>query len=134
MAARRGRQNTVVTYNGQALTNYTNSAEVSSTLDRIETTHFGSTANESIAGDAEWRINIGGDWDNVVDGYLAPDAITPGTRRTASAALTGSSQTVTYTWTTNAEIGEWSISSNVNGKIEWSAVLILSGAPTRTAA
>lgn len=129
----KGQGNTTVTYNSNALTNYCNQADLSATIEDIETTHFGSTGRESIAGTSTWSISLGGDFDSVVDGYLAPDAITTGTKRTAVIAFTDDgSTTVTYTWTSNAEIGDYSITSTPTGKIEWSATLRLSGAPTRS--
>lgn len=134
MAARKGRGNTTVTYNSNALTSYCNSAELDATVDRIETTHFGSTGAESIAGDPSWTISLGGDWDNALDAFLAPDAVTPGTKRNAVIAFIGTSATVTYTWTANAEIQNFNVSSGVGDKIVWSAELALSGAPTRTSA
>lgn len=134
MTARKTRGNVTVSYNSNALTNYCNQAELGATVERIETTHFGSTAKESIAGDTEWTIPLSGDWDNTLDGYLAPDAVTPGTKRTAVIAFVGSTQTVTYTWTSNAEIQDYKVSGQIGGKLQWSATLALSGAPTRAAA
>lgn len=134
MAARKGRGNTTLTFNSVALTNYMNQAEWQAEIDRLETTHFGSTGAESIAGDTTHTISIGGDWDIAVDNALAPEAITPGTKRTAAIAYVGTSQTLTLTWTSNAEISNYSVSSGVSDKITWSASLALSGAPTRSVA
>ena len=140
MAARKGRGNTAVVYNTYTLTTYCNSAELAMALDRLETTHFGSTAAESIAGDASYTISLQGDWDTVLDGYLAVDAINIGNKRNASIAFTGSAQTVTYSWTGNnatgvgAEIQDYNISSGASDKITFSATLVLSGAPSRSAA
>lgn len=129
----KGQGNTTVTYNSNALTNYCNQADLSATIEDLETTHFGSTGRQSIAGTSTWAISLGGDFDSVVDGYLAPDAITTGTKRTAAIAFEDDAGvTVTYTWTSNAEIGEYSITSTPTGKIEWSATLRLSGNPSRT--
>ena len=131
----KGQGNTTVTYNSNALTNYCNQADLSATIADIETTHFGSTGRESTAGISTWAISLGGDFDSVVDGYLAPDAITTGTKRTAVISFEDNGGvTVSYTWTSNAEIGEYSITSTPTGKIEWTATLRLSGAPTRAAA
>lgn len=134
MAARKGRGNTTVTYNSVALTNYCNSAELSMTVDRLETTHFGSTGAEDVAGDTSYDISIGGDWDVALDTALAPEAITTGTKRTAVIGLVGSSGTVTYTWTSNAEIEDYTVTSGASDKITWKATLALSGAPTRSVA
>lgn len=137
MAARKGRGNTAVTFNGNDgnLTDYCNSAELSATVDRLEATHFGSTAAETIAGDMTYSISIGGDWDAALDTILAPEVITNvGTERTAKIAFTGSSQTVTYTWTTNAEVQDYTITSGASDKITFSATLVLNGTPSRSAA
>lgn len=124
--------NVTVTYNSNALTAYCSSADVSATIDQLDATNLASTAKESITGFGEWSIALGGQWDSVVDGYLAPDAVTPGTKRTAVIAYTDDGDTtVTYTWTSNAEIQDYSISSATGGLISWSATLMLSGAPSR---
>jgi len=108
---------------------------LSATIEDLETTHFGSTGRESIAGIATWAISVGGDFDSVIDGYLGPDAVAPGTKRTAAIAFKDNGNvTVTYTWTTNTEIGDYNITSTPTGKSEWSATLRLSGAPTRAVA
>jgi len=131
----KGMGNFTLTYNSNALTNYCNTADLSATIEDLETTHFGSTGRESIAGIATWAISMGGDFDSVIDGYLGPDAVTPGTKRTAAIAFDDDGgTTVTYTWTTNAEIGDYNITATPTGKIEWSGTLRLSGAPTRTSA
>lgn len=136
MAARKGRGNTTVSFNSTALTNYCNSAELAMTVDRLESTHFGSTAAESIAGDSSYTISLEGDWDAALDTALAPEAITTGNKRTCVIAFVGSSQTVTYTWTGNnstgvgAEIQDYTISSGASDKITFSATLVISGAPS----
>lgn len=142
MAARKGRGNTTIQYGTTgaltALTNYCNSAELAMTVDRLESTHFGSTAAESIAGDSSYSISLEGDWDTALDTVLGPDAITTGTRKTAVITFTGSSTTATYTWTSSttvgAEVQDYTISSGVSDKITFSATLVLSGAPTRSVA
>ena len=131
----KGMGNFTLTYNSNALTNFCNQADLSATIEDLETTHFGSTGRESIAGIATWAISMGGDFDSVIDGYLGPDAVATGTKRTAAIAFKDNGNvTVTYTWTTNAEIGDYNITSTPTGKSEWSATLRLSGAPTRTSA
>lgn len=131
MAARKSRGNTVVTYNSNNITAYCDSADLDTTIEKLETTNLASTGAESITGDAEWSIGLSGMWDNALDAILAPDAVTPGTKRTASIAYTGSSATVTYTWTSNAEIENFAINSAVGDFIKWTADLALSGAPGR---
>jgi hypothetical protein len=132
--ARKARGDVAVTYNSNALTNYCKQADLDATVERLETTHLGSTAKSTIAGDAEWKISLSGDWDNTLDGYLGPDVVTPGTARTASIAFTGASATVTYTWTSAAEIQDFKWGAQVGQAITWSATLALSGAPTRASA
>jgi hypothetical protein len=131
--ARKSRGNVTASFNGNALTNYCTQADLAATIDQIETTHFGSTGAESITGDPEWSISLQGDWEPALDGFLAPEAVTPGTRRTAVISFAGASSTVSYTWTSLAEIQNWNVSSQVGGKITWSATLMLSGAPVRAA-
>ena len=124
--------NVSVTYNSNSITAYCNQADVAATIDQLDATDLASTAKESITGFAEWSISLGGHWDSTVDGYLAPDAVSPGTKRTAVIGYTDSGDTeVTYTWTSNAEIQDYSISSATGGLITWSATLMLSGAPSR---
>lgn len=131
MAARKSRGNVTFTFNSVALTNYCNQADLSAEVERIETTHFGSTAAESIAGDTTYTITAGGDWDTALDTAIAPEAITTGTKRTAVLVVTGSTGAVTYTWTSNAEVTSYTVSSSIGDKITWQAEFALSGAPTR---
>ncbi|HQV45524.1 MAG TPA: hypothetical protein PK478_05145, partial [Nitrospira sp.] len=111
-----------------------NQADVASTLAQIDVTTLGDSGKVNIVDAAEWSINIGGPWHPTLDGFLAPDAVTPGTKRTAVIAYTNGTSTVTYTWTANAEVGNWNITSAPGGAITWSATLTLSGAPVRTVA
>jgi len=133
--ARKGMGNVDVSYNSQDITAYCNSAALNTTIDEIETTNFASTSGESMMGDRTWTIPIGGQWDNAVDAILAPDVVAgTGTLRTAVVTLTGSSATVTYTWTSKAYIADYEISSEASGLIEWSATLNCNGAPVRGSA
>lgn len=134
MTARKARGNIVLTYNSNNITQYCDSVDLEAAIDQLETTNLASSAAESTAGDPSWKIGLSGMWDNALDAIIGPDAVTPGTKRTASAAYTGSSATVTYTWTTNAEVGNYSIPAAVGDFIKFSAELTLSGAPTRTSA
>lgn len=132
MSARKARGNTVVSFNGTAITAYCDQADVDAAIDQIETTNLASTGAESTAGDPKWSIKVGGMWDNALDAVIGPEAVTPGTKRTAYIAYTGSSATITYTWTSNAEIENYTITSQVGSMIKWSGTLALSGAPSRT--
>lgn len=123
--------NATVTYNSNALTAYCNQADVAAAIDQLDVTDLASTAKESLTGFAEWTISLGGFWDATIDGYLAPDAVTPGTKRTAVIAYNDDTTTVTYTWTSNAEIRNYNISAQVGSPLTWTAELMLSGAPGR---
>jgi hypothetical protein len=122
--------NVEVVYNSNTLTPHCNQADVQSTLGQLEVTNLDSTAKEFLAEPAEWTIRMGGFWSHTLDAFLAPDAVTPGTKRTAVISFTNTS-TVSYTWTLNAEISNYQITSTPTGLIAWSAELRLSGAPTR---
>lgn len=132
MTARKSLGNVVVTYIATNITAYCNQADIEATVERLDTTDLADTAKTTIAGDAEWKISLGGMWDNALDTLLGPDAVTPGTARTVSVALTGSGATKTYTWTSAGEIQDWSISSASGDFIKFSATLALSGAPSLT--
>jgi hypothetical protein len=127
----RGMSNTAVTYNSNALTAYANQADVQATVGQLEVTNFSSTAKEFLTEPAEWSIRLGGMFDVTQDGYLGPDAVSPGTKRNATIAFTEGGSTVTYTWTAQAEIANYQITSTPTGLIGWSAELRLSGAPSR---
>ena len=133
--ARKSLGNVVVTYNSVNITAYCDKADLSAAVERLDTTNLASTAKESIAGDAEWNISVGGQWATALDTALAPDAITPGTARTASIAFNGGSgANVTYTWTSKAEIQDYTVTSAAGSFIGWTGTLALSGAPTRAVA
>lgn len=132
MTARKSLGNTTVTYNSNNITAYCNQNDLESTIERLDTTDLADTAKTTIAGDAEWKISIGGMWDNALDTILAPDAVTPGTARTAVVTFVGSGATITYTWTSAAEIQDYKISAASGDFIKFSATLALSGAPVRS--
>lgn len=122
--------NVSVTYNSNALDAYLNTASMNAVVNAIQTTDFDSTGEESIAGLPTWTASIGGPWDATLDGYLGPDAVSPPTTlRTLAVGIS----TVTYTWTTNAFISNYTIdaSSPADG-ITWSGDLTCSGVPTRS--
>lgn len=134
MAGYKAQGNVTCTYNSNALTNYINQADLQSTLQQIEVTTLGDSGKVNIVDAAEWSIALGGTWHPTLDGYIAPDAVTPGTSRTAVITYSNGSSTVTYTWTTNAQIGDYQVQAAPGGAITWSATLTLSGAPTRAVA
>jgi hypothetical protein len=131
---RKARSNIVVNFNGTNITQYCNKADLDAAIEQLEVTNLASTGKETISGDPEWKIAIEGSWEVALDAVLGPDAVSPGTRRNASLAFVGATQTVTYSWTANAEIENYKPSGQVGGFITWSASLALSGAPTRTVA
>jgi len=132
MAKVKGAGHVAITFDGNALTAYVNQASMQAAIDSIDVTDFASTAKEWLTGFADWTIPLSGHWDPTLDGYLAPDAITPGTKKTAVVALDDGSTTITYTWSTAAEIDNFTIdASNPSEAITWSANLKLSGAPAR---
>ena len=134
MAGYKAQGNVTVTYNSNALTNYVNQADVASTLAQIDVTTLGDTGKVNIVDAAEWSINIGGPWHPTLDGYLAPDAVTPGTKRTAVIVYSNGSNSVTYTWTSNAEITSYTRTHAVGAAHVGQVTFSCSGAPTRTTA
>lgn len=130
MAAVKGAGNSTVTYNSNALTSYVNSVDLQNTIAELEATHLASTAQEADAGLGSYQLQMGGDWNPTLDGYLGPDSLT-GTKRTAAIAFTAGGSTVTYTWTSQAFITNYSITTSATGKLEWKATLRLSGAGSR---
>ena len=134
MTARKSRGNVACAYNANVITAYCDGVDLDDAIDQLETTNLASTGKETISGDPKFSIKLSGMWDNAIDAILAPDAVTPGTRRTAYVTFTGSSAAVTFTWTTNAEIENYTITSKTGAFITFSATLALSGAPTRTSA
>jgi len=134
MAGYKAQGNVTCTYNSNAITAYVNQADLQSTLQQIEVTTLGDTGKVNIVDAAEWSIALGGPWHPTLDGYLAPDAVTPGTSRTAVITYSNGASTVTYTWTSTAQIGDWQVQAAPGGAITWSATLVLSGAPNRTVA
>lgn len=131
--AQKARGNTTVTYNSNNITSYCTSADLERAIDRLDTTNLASTGATSIAGDETNTIRLQGNWRAALDAILAPD-VGSGTKRTAVIAYADGASTVTYTWTSNAEIENYSIASPANGLRTFSCDLMLSGAPTRTVA
>lgn len=138
MAGRKARGNIVFTYNSSNITQYCMKTSLKAAADKLDATTLASTAKESVASDVDWSVAIDVNWDAALDTILAPDIITPGTKRTASLAITGSSQTVTYTWTaganSGAEVSDYNIDSATGDLIKGSATISMSGAPTRAVA
>ena len=135
--AQKARGNTTVSYNSQALAAYVTQSDLERTIDQLETTALADTAKTYIAGDADNKMTLSGNWTVALDGFLAPDAGS-GTKRTVVIVYTEGSSTVTYTWTASGsnggEIENYAIQSPANGLRTFSCDLKLSGAPTRVAA
>lgn len=139
MAANKSQGNTTVTFNSNALTNYLRNVTVSANGNEIDITSLGDTAAVSLTDNPTWEVS--GElayWDSTVDGYLTPEIITPGTKRTLAVARDDGASTVTLTWTAagnnGAEIGQLSLPSAVGAAHGMSVTFKCSGAPTRTVA
>jgi hypothetical protein len=131
MAAIKGAGNCVVTYNSVDLSGYINSADMTNTIAELEATVLTSTAEQTVAGLGSYEMTLDGDWTKVLDDSLGPDSVS-GTLRTASIKYgSGAGAMVTYTWTTNAFITSYNITTAANEKIGFSATLRLNNAPTR---
>lgn len=130
MAIKKVAGNVTVTYNSNALTAYLNTASTNAVVNAIDTTDFASTGTESIAGLPTWSVPVGGNWDGTLDGYLGPDAVSPPTTLRTLAVVFDS---VTYTWSSNAFISDYTINaSSPTDGITWSGTLTCSGVPTRS--
>jgi hypothetical protein len=130
----KARGNVTFTYNSVALTAYMDQADLDGALDMLDDTNFSSTGISEIAGDTKWTFSAGGQADIAVDNALAPDVVTPGTKRTAAIAYDMGAQTVTYTWTSNCTISGYKLPAGVKDLTKWSATFSMSGAPTRSVA
>lgn len=132
MAATKGAGNATVTYNSQNITAYVNSVDLQNTIAELEATNLASTGEESDAGLVNSVLRIGGDWSKALDDILGPDSL-PGTKRTAVITFKDSgNNTVTWTWTSNAFITNYTINTAARDKITWSAQLRLSGLGVRS--
>jgi hypothetical protein len=132
MAARKSLGNVTVTYNSQNLTQYLKQADLDAAVNRLETTNLASTGMESIADTTKWTIGFNGFWDKALDDIIGPDVVTVGTLRTVVMTITGSTGTVTYTWTSKGEIENYKISAAAGQFVSHDTQLALSGAPVRS--
>ncbi len=131
--AQKAREYTTVSYNSHDVTAYATQADLDMAVGRLDTTNLASSDAESITGDVTYKITLQGNWSATLDGWLGAD-VGAGTPRTAYIAYTDGATTVTYTWTSKAEIENYSIKSPANGLRTFSCDLMLSGAPNRTSA
>jgi hypothetical protein len=131
MPAIKGAGNTQVLYNAVDISQYINSADMTNTIAELEATVLTSTAEQTVAGLGSYEMQLDGDWAKLLDDSLGPDSVS-GTLRTASIKYgSGAGAMVTYTWTTNAFITSYNITTAANDKIGFSATLRLNNAPTR---
>lgn len=131
MAAIKGAGNCVVTYNAVDISGYVSSADMTNTIAELEATVLTSTAEQTVAGLGSYEMQLEGDWAKVLDDSLGPDSVS-GTLRTASIRYgSGAGAMVTYTWTTNAFITSYNITTAASEKIGFAATLRLNNAPTR---
>lgn len=122
--------NITITYDGDSLEEHLNSASLQAVIAALDTTVLSSTAAEKIPGLGDWTINIGGPWSTTLHGYLNPDVVSPPTTLKTLVVVVGiSGDTVTYTWTTNSFISDYSFSFEPSGLATWSGVLSVSGVP-----
>lgn len=135
MAATKGAGNSTVTYNGSAITNYINSADLTNAIKELESTHLGSTAETADAGLVSSGLQLSGDWAHALDTILGPDSLT-GTKRTTVITFASGGTTITYTWTASGDVGgfitNYQPKTAANDKIAWSATLRLSGLGVRS--
>lgn len=124
--------NSVLSYNSNNLTSFISSIKCTSDGQTIDITTLADTAKAQIADDTKWSITIDFYWDATVAGYLEPDALAPGTKRTLVYTRDDNVNYVTLTWTSNAEIQSYSADSSVGSMHKGTCTFALSGAPTRT--
>jgi len=135
MAPKKVAGNVTVSYGGNALTGYLNTASMQAVVEAIDTTDFLDTANNtSIPGNASWSVNVGGPWDVTLDGYLGPEMVAPGA--SADATLVVGIDTISYTWTSATDVGAFLTNytidaSNPSAGIMWSGTIGASGTPVR---
>lgn len=137
MTAIKSAGNATVSYSGNALTSYVNSVDLQNTIQELESTHLGSTAQSADAGLVASTLQIGGDWGATIDGYLGPDSLT-GTKRTTVIQFEDGATVVSWTWTAAGDVGgfitNYQPKATANGKLEWTAQLRLSGLGVRSVA
>ena len=131
MAAVKGALNCNLTFNGTEITAHLSQADLQATVGQLEVTNLDSTGKEFLTEPTEWIINFNGFWNATLDGVVGPEAVTPGTKRTAVIAFINGASTVTYTWTANAEVASYNITAPATGILACTGGLRLSGAPGR---
>lgn len=139
MAAVKSQGNTEVTFNSNSLEEYLRDVTITANGNEIDITTLSDTAAVGLTDNPTWEVSgTLAFWDATVDGYLTPEIITPGTKRTLVVARDGGASTVTMTWTASgnngATIGNLTLPSAVGAAHGGSVTFKCSGAPTRTVA
>jgi hypothetical protein len=132
-AIKKAQGNTGLTYNSNELKTFLTSIKLQADGQTIDITTLGDTAKAVIADDTAWSLTGDFNWDSTIDGYLMPDAITPGTKRTLVYTHDDDTNYVSLTWTTNAEVQSISLDDSVGSMHKGSVTFALSGAPVRAA-
>jgi len=131
----KGAGSVTITWNSNNITSYVNTASIAGQIAELDTTDFGSSAMEYIPGLADWTANLEiRNWDSTVDGYLMPDLLA-GTVRTFVIAFNDGTNTVTYTWTSNAFMTAGTLGGSASELVSLTGVTVrCNGAPTRSVA
>lgn len=126
--------NITISYNSNALQSHLSQASVEAIISELDITNLASSATEKIPGLGNWTVPVSGFWSPTLDGYLAPDSITPpASLRTLVVVVGVSGSTVTLTWTSNAFISNYRVNADSpNAPITWSGTLSVSGNPVRS--
>lgn len=128
----KGAKNCTFTLNAVNLTAYVEQVDLNMAVAELETTNLDSSAQEFIPGLPSYDASISvTKWDKVVDDVLGPLAMTPAKVTAAIAFVDASGDTVTYTWTAQAFVTDYTLSAQATGKISSSPKLRLSGVPSR---
>ena len=133
-AIKKAQGNTELSYNSNELKTFLTSIKLQADGKTIDVTTLGDTAKAVIADDTAWSITADFNWDSTIDGYLMPDALAPGTKRTLVYAHDDDTNKVTLTWTSNAEIQSISLDDSVGSMHKGTVTFALSGAPSRGSA
>lgn len=131
-AIKKAQGNTTLSYNSNALAAYLTSIKLQADGKTIDVTTLADTAKAVIADDTAWSITADFNWDSTIDGYLMPDALAPGTKRTLVYGHDDDTNVVTLTWTSNAEIQSISLDDSVGSMHKGTVTFALSGAPSRS--
>ena len=130
-AIKKAQGNSSLTYNSNELKTWIASIKLTADGQTIDITTLGDTAKAVIADDTAWSITADFYWDSTISGYLEPDALTPGTKRTLVYRTDDDTTYRTLTWTSNAEIQSLSLDDSVGSMHKGTVVFALSGAPQR---